>query len=227
MKAMILAAGRGERMRPLTDVCPKPLLKVNGKPLIEYHIENLIRAGITDIVINHAWLGSKIIEVLGKGERFGANIYYSEEPKALETAGGIIKALPLLIESDNEPFMVINGDVYSDFDLRQMPVLTAEYQAHLMLVDNPSHNLKGDFSIEQGVLRNPHDKSAQSYTFSGIALYRPSFFSNQSTSKAEQPVLPLAPLLRKAADQHDVSASILEGAWTDVGTPERLAFLNQ
>lgn len=225
---MILAAGRGERMRPLTDVCPKPLLKVKDKPLIEYHIDNLIRAGITDIVINHAWLGAQIVELLGNGERFGANIYYSEEPKALETAGGIMKALPLLAESENDPFIVINGDVYSDFDLRKMPVLASEYQAHLMLVDNPSHNLKGDFIIEQGVLCNLNDKSVQSYTFSGIALYRPSFFLKQSKLQVEpQFIQPLAPLLRAAADQHCVSASILKGKWTDVGTPERLAFLNQ
>ncbi len=232
---MILAAGRGERMRPLTDSCPKPLLKVRGVALIEHHIRNLVAAGIRDIVINHAWLGEQLIAHLGRGERFDANISYSEEVVALETAGGIIKALPLLAEQDDEVFLVINGDIYCDLQFAHLPVLAPEYSAHLMLVTNPEHNPNGDFQLENGVLVNPKGNKQNTYTFSGIALYRKSFFKQffkqHSATKydnvmSQEAVKPLAPMLRAAADQQQVSANVMHSDWTDVGTPERLAKLN-
>ncbi|UUO24440.1 nucleotidyltransferase family protein [Colwellia sp. M166] len=235
MKAMILAAGRGERMRPLTDNCPKPLLKVKGVALIEHHIKNLVAAGIKDIVINHAWLGQQLVDYLGCGKQLSANISYSEETLALETAGGIIKALPLLAEQDDEIFLVINGDIYCDFNFTHLPILSSKYSAHLILVTNPEHNLNGDFQLESGVLVNPKGNKQNTYTFSGIALYRKSFFKQffkqHSATKydnvmSQGAVQPLAPMLRAAADQQQVSASVMHSAWTDVGTPERLAKLN-
>ena len=231
MKAMILAAGRGERMRPLTDSCPKPLLKVKGIPLIEYHIKKLVAAGITDIVINHAWLGQQIVDYVADGLQFSANIRYSEEPTALETAGGIIQALPMLTEHDDDVFLVINGDVYCDFELANIPILQPEHDGHLMLVQNPEHNPSGDFELNNGMLVNPKYHRQNTYTFSGIALYRQRFFNKHinnmgKTAQSQQSVQPLAPMLRAAADQQKISASVLNVAWTDVGTPERLAKLN-
>lgn len=230
---MILAAGRGERMRPLTDSCPKPLLTVNGMPLIEHHIKKLVAAGIKDIVINHAWLGQKIVNHLGNGEQFSANISYSEEPVALETAGGIIKALPMLAEHDKDIFLVINGDIYGDFNFEALPTLGEEFDGHLLLVNNPEHNPNGDFNIVDGILANPKSNSQEAYTFSGIALYRRQFFQHHSPiqetpllQQAQQGVQPLAPMLRAAAEQRKISASLMTSAWTDVGTPERLAKLN-
>lgn len=224
MKAMILAAGRGERMRPLTDTTPKPLLKVNGKPLIVYHIEKLVAIGITDIVINHAWLGDVLTSYLGDGSQFGANIRFSAESEgALETAGGIVKALPLL---DDEPFLVINGDVFTDFDFGGLPSLAKDKLAHVILINNPEHNRSGDFLYQQGRLRNKTSDLTESisYTFSGIALYRPAFFDEINNQK--DTVKALGPMLRTAAGSDLISASIYEGAWTDVGTPERLEQLN-
>jgi len=231
MKAIILAAGRGERMRPLTDDCPKPLLKVKGVPLIEYHIKNLVAAGIKDIVINHAWLGQKIVDYLGCGKQFSAHINYSKEPVALETAGGIIKALPMLAEHANDVFVVINGDVFCDFNLKQLPRLSAECHAHILLVENPAHNPNGDFQLVSGMLINPKNDQQKTYTFSGIALYRKVFFQQYITTAydkltPQQTVQALAPMLRAAADQQKISASVIDTAWTDVGTPERLARLN-
>ena len=230
---MILAAGRGERMRPLTDSCPKPLLTVNGMPLIEHHIKKLVAAGIKDIVINHAWLGQKIVNHLGNGEQLSANISYSEEPVALETAGGIIKALPMLAEHDKDIFLVINGDIYGDFNFEALPTLGEEFDGHLLLVNNPEHNPNGDFNIVDGILANPKSNSQEAYTFSGIALYRRQFFQHHSPiqetpllQQAQQGVQPLAPMLRAAAEQRKISASLMTSAWTDVGTPERLAKLN-
>lgn len=235
---MILAAGRGERMKPLTDVTPKPLLKVAGKPLIEYHLMQLAKLGVFDVVINHAWLGEQIPQTLGDGKRFGLNIRYSDESSgALETAGGIINALPLLCEalssdSSNEPFLVINGDVFICPHLTNLPTLAADKLAHLWLVENPSHNLKGDFSLQGQQVVNLMDKSNatdasgavcdESFTFSGIAMYRPEFFANHQVEK-----LPLAPMLRKAIEQGKVSGELLASRWTDVGTPQRLEQLNQ
>lgn len=240
MKAMILAAGRGERMRPLTDDCPKPLLKVAGMPLIEHHIVKLAQAGITDIVINHAWLGYKIEEYLQDGSQWGVSIRYSRETQgALETAGGIIKALPLLVEKDepNAPFLVVNGDVYTDFDFTHIPLLPSDCLANIWLVANPEHNLKGDFLLaEEASTLNKSNKvynltskenqpqQHQAYTFSGIALYKPEFFTAHSHDAA---ILPLGPLLRETAENLELSGTILKGQWTDVGTPERLNELNK
>lgn len=227
---MILAAGRGERMRPLTDNCPKPLLTVNGMPLIEYHINNLVASGIRDIVINHAWLGDKIVQHLGSGKQFSANINYSKEPVALETAGGIIKALPLLTDDENETFLVVNGDIYCDYNFQTLPRLAEQCDAHVLLVENPDHNIEGDFAINQGLLSNPTKADSKTYTFSGVAIYRRGFFTantNQCAVSVEQNnIRPLAPMLRAAADKNKVSANVITEAWTDVGTPERLAKLN-
>jgi len=235
MKAMILAAGRGERMRPLTDSCPKPLLKVHGIPLIEYHVTKLAQCGISDIVINHAWLGEMISSHLGKGEKFGVNITYSSEAQgALETAGGIIKALPLLTKNsdgshNNEPFMLINGDVFTNFDFANMPQLDKNCLAHICLIENPEHNLGGDFIFKNHQLKNieylsDSKKSNEStFTFSGISLFHPDFFKGQHLEQT----LKLGPMLKEAISQQKVSASLLNCAWTDVGTPERLASLNK
>ncbi|WDE12376.1 N-acetylmuramate alpha-1-phosphate uridylyltransferase MurU [Thalassomonas haliotis] len=232
MKAMILAAGRGERMKPLTDTCPKPMLTVHGKPLIEYHIERLVAAGITEIVINHAWLGQQIEAYLGDGNRWHADIRYSAETNgALETAGGIANALPLL---GQEAFWLVNGDVFTSFDFKKSPRLTQEQLAHLFLVNNPEHNPKGDFAISEGMLDNLSENKAQqqSYTYSGIAIFKPAFFQRPCfVSEADRSglaaVMPLGPLLREGAKQQKITAGILSGSWTDVGTPERLALLNK
>ena len=229
MKAMILAAGRGERMRPLTDTCPKPMLTVHGKPLIEYHVERLVAAGVTEIVINHAWLGQQIEDYLGDGRDWHADIRYSAETGgALETAGGIANALPLL---GQEAFWLVNGDVFTSFDFKSPPKLGREQLAHLFLVDNPPHHPGGDFAIKGGMLDNLSENKAQrqSYTYSGIAIFKPAFFQCQGTfsEQGRATVMPLGPLLREGARQQKIGASILPDSWTDVGTPERLALLNQ
>ncbi|MEA3158900.1 MAG: N-acetyl-alpha-D-muramate 1-phosphate uridylyltransferase [Gammaproteobacteria bacterium] len=212
--AMILAAGRGERMRPLTDVTAKPLLRVHGQPLIERHLIRLVSAGIDRVVINLAWLGSQIRDYLGDGTRYGATISYSEEaPRALETAGGIFRALPLLSPG---PFAVVNGDIYTDFPFETL-ALGAHHDAHLVLVPNPSY-LKGDFGIEQGEAR---EAAAELHTFSGIAVYRPAFFAD-----CVDGVFPLKPLMLRSMSAGRCSAQLYAGAWEDVGTPERLAALN-
>jgi MurNAc alpha-1-phosphate uridylyltransferase len=231
MKAMILAAGRGERMRPLTDHCPKPLLKVAGIPLIEHHINKLAQCGITDIVINFAWLGEMIYSYLEDGKKFGVNITYSPEKQgALETAGGIIQALPLLTNNNNnEPFLLINGDVFTDFSFGEMPILADNCLAHICLVKNPEHNIKGDFIFDNNQLKNIEQqansevKKEFTYTFSGISIFRPIFFKNKNIAQS----LKLGPMLKKAVNQGKVSANILSCSWTDVGTPERLANLNK
>ena len=229
MKAMILAAGRGERMKPLTDNCPKPLLTVNGTPLIEHHIKKLAQVGIKDIVINHAWLGKMLEDYLKDGGQWQIKITYSAEQPALETAGGIINALPLL---GNQPFLVINGDVFSEFDFSDLPILAKETLAHLWLVNNPDHNATGDFALTQGVLQNKildnnRAVKQKTYTYSGIALFKPEFFAGKTATTVDQgPSLPLAPMLRRAAEQGLITASVLSCAWADVGTPQRLAQLN-
>ena len=216
MKAMILAAGRGERMRPLTDTTPKPLLTVGGKALIEHHIEAVARAGIHDIVINHAWLGEQIEQHLGDGSRFNVRIQYSRElGKALETGGGIFKALPLLGE---EPFLVINGDIFTDIDIASLPS-HIDGLAHLILVNNPEHNLGGDFALVNGKVQST---GLTMLTFSGIGVYRPELFTG-----CQPGAFPLAPLLRQAMVQGQVSGSHFQGLWLDIGTPERLAQLNR
>ena len=221
MLAMILAAGRGERMRPLTDHTPKPLLQAGGKPLIVWHIERLVRAGITDLVINHAHLGIQIEQALGDGSQFGAHIRYSDEGTALETAGGITFALHLLGE---QPFAVVNGDVYCDYDFTHLPHRATELAnstdtAHLVLVNNPEHNLKGDFGLHDGRITDTPPK----LTFSGIGLYKPKLFTGiVRGSKA-----PLAPLLREQIALGRVSGERHRGVWVDVGTPQRLQELDQ
>jgi MurNAc alpha-1-phosphate uridylyltransferase len=276
MRAMILAAGRGERMRPLTDHTPKPLLQAGGKPLIVWHIERLVRAGIVDLVINHAHLGKQIEEYLGDGSLYGARIRYSDEGTALETAGGIAFAMHLLcepsplpplpqvgegnqlpstgttsqstkpasgqvagypasgrgIEGEGEVFAVVNGDVYCDYDFSRLPSRAAALannnndMARLVLVNNPEHNLKGDFGLNGGrVLTLPPSPFPlpDSFTFSGIGLYKPALFANIARgSKA-----PLAPLLREQIAQGRVSGELHRGTWVDVGTPQRLDELDK
>lgn len=215
MKAMILAAGRGERMRPLTDHTPKPLLMVGGKALIEHHIEAVARAGIHDIVINHAWLGEQIERHLGDGTRFNVHIQYSREGKALETGGGIFKALPLL---GDDAFLVINGDIFTDLDLATLPT-QIDGLAHLVLVNNPAHNPRGDFALLNGKVQT---SGPAMLTFSGIGVYRPELFA-----QCQPGAFPLAPLLRAAMAQGQVTGSYFQGKWLDIGTPERLEQLNR
>jgi MurNAc alpha-1-phosphate uridylyltransferase len=217
---MILAAGRGERMRPLTDHTPKPLLQVGGKPLIVWHIERLVRAGITDLVINHAHLGIQIEQALGNGSRFGASIRYSDEGKALETAGGIAYALHLLGDA---PFAVVNGDVYCDYDFAQLPQrateLSANDMAHLVLVDNPPQHPEGDFGLQADRVTG----NAPKFTFSGLGIYRPALFADIARGSAA----PLAPLLRAQIAAGNVSGEHHRGTWVDVGTPQRLEQLDK
>lgn len=216
MKAMILAAGHGTRMRPLTDHTPKPLLKVGGKPLIVWHIEKLAQAGYQDIVINIAWLGWQIPEALGDGSRWHVNLHYSDEQQegALETAGGIIKALPLL---GDQPFLVINGDVWCDYACE--PVALGENDlAHLVLVNNPEHNPNGDFYLAGNRVQTAGEPR---HTFSGIGFYRPQLFTELDYGKR-----PLAPLLREVMATNQVSGELFSGDWRDIGTPERLKTLD-
>ena len=221
MKAMILAAGRGERMRPLTEHTPKPLLKVGGKALIVWHLENLAKAGFKEVVINHAHLGSQIEAALGDGSQWGLQISYSPEEKALETAGGIAYALPLLTKngSENEPFLVVNGDTFTDIDFANIQ-LTANMLAHLMLVDNPPQHSQGDFSIDNGLLIN-HGEPMR--TFSGVGVYHPNLFASIKRGDAAK----LAPLLRQAIAENKATAQYYQGVWHDIGTPERLQALNK
>jgi len=216
MRAMILAAGRGERMRPLTDKTPKPLLSVAGKPLIQYTIENLIAAGYVEIVINLAHLGQQIKNYFGNGQTLGANIEYSFEGETgLETAGGIIKALPLL---GNSPFLVINGDIASDFPLASLQEKSIDL-AHLILINNPKHHSQGDFCLAKNGLLSEHGPNK--LTYSGIGLYHPQLFSHSFHGK-----LKLGPLLRQAMPNNRISGEKFNGFWMDVGTPQRLQELN-
>jgi len=215
---MILAAGRGERMRPLTDHTPKPLLQVGGKPLIVWHLERLACAGFRDIIINHAHLGSQIEAALGNGQRWGLSIRYSAEMIALETAGGIANALPLLGE---QPFLVVNSDVFTDVDFNKLEnALHKDKLAHLILVDNPPQHPDGDFSLDNDQLALD---GARRLTFSGIAVYHPALFADVEQGHAAK----LAPLLRRAIAQGLASAEHYQGKWYDIGTPERLHDLNQ
>jgi N-acetyl-alpha-D-muramate 1-phosphate uridylyltransferase len=210
MKAMILAAGRGERMRPLTDSLPKPLLPVAGKPLIVHHIERLAEAGIRRLVINHAHLGELIEGQLGDGSAWGVEIRYSPEETALETGGGIFRALPLLGEA---PFLVVNGDVWCDVDYSCLR-LTPGMLAHLLMVPNPAHHSLGDFVLQGGQLT---EGGGERLTFSGIGLYHPQLFADCRAG-----AFPLAPLLRAAMAEGKVTGARHWGHWVDVGTPERL-----
>ncbi|MBQ0841289.1 MAG: nucleotidyltransferase family protein [Gammaproteobacteria bacterium] len=214
MKVMILAAGRGERMGRLTDHCPKPLLQVAGRALIEHHILALKAQGFSQLVINVAYLGKQIKDALGNGERWGVHIEYSDEGnQALETGGGIFKALPLLGEA---PFLLLNADVWTDFPYESLRNKT-DKNIHLVLVNNPAHNLKGDFSL---IANRVELATSEWLTYSGVGVFNPTIFANE-----EAGVFPLAPLIRESISRHQVSGELYQGEWIDVGTPERLTDL--
>lgn len=215
MIAMLLAAGRGERLRPLTDTTPKPLVEVQGKALIEYHLERARNAGIADIVINLGWLGDEILAHVGSGERYGVNVVYSVEgDNILETGGGIHKALPML---GSEPFLVVNADIFTAMPVPDISLDDGDL-GHLVLVPRPSFRDHGDFSLQGDRLGNAEPRDL---TFSGVAVYRPEFFANCEPGR-----FPLAPMLRSAADERRLRGSVYEGPWQDVGTVERLQELN-
>lgn len=215
MKAMILAAGRGERMRPLTDHTPKPLLRVGDKSLIEHLLAALARADIRDIVINHAHLGEQIVRALGDGAHLDVHIEYSHEAEgSLETGGGIFKALPLL---GDDPFLVVNGDIWTDFPFASLP-RDLDGDGYLVLVANPPQHPQGDFALDGDVVL---PSGATQYTFSGIGVYRPALFAGCRAGK-----FPLAPILRAAMAQRRIRGQLYRGVWNDVGTPERLKQLN-
>lgn len=214
MLAMILAAGRGERMRDLTDNQPKPLIEIAGKPLIVYQIESLVLAGVEKIIINTGRFGEQIRDNLGSGENYSVKINYSDEGDSpLETAGGVVKALPLL---DDSAFILTNADIFTDFDYRTLPNQLDSADAHLVLVNNPDHNLLGDFVLENGRVL---ETGRQKLTYSGIGYYHPKFFKKYISNKNR---FPLAPLLYKSAKDKNLSGQHYIGYWNDVGTPERL-----
>ena len=215
MKAMILAAGRGERMRPLTDHTPKPLLQVGGKPLIVWHIENLAKTGFKEIVINHAHLGAQIESALGNGDQWGLSIQYSPEVLALETAGGIANALLLLGE---QPFLVVNGDTFIDIDFGLLKLAPSNL-AHLVMVNNPPQHLQGDFAYQDGMLVSQGEPKL---TFSGVGIYQPNLFAAIVRSQPAK----LAPILRDAIGKCLISAEHFQGEWHDIGTPARLHHLD-
>lgn len=217
MRAMILAAGRGERMRPLTDAMPKPLLSAGGKPLIQYHVESLAAAGVHDIVINLAWKGAMLREALGEGMRFGVRLHYTDEgDEALETGGGVLNALPLL---GDEPFIVVSGDVWTAFPFASLrDRLAADDLAHLVLVPNPRFNARGDFSLHAGRVGNDGER----LTYANIGLFRRPFFDGCSPGR-----FPIAPLMRKWAAEGRVSGELYQGPWQNVGTPAQLADLDR
>jgi len=217
MKAMILAAGRGERLRPLTDTIPKPLLEVKGEALIVRQIKKLKAAGIKEIVINLAWLGEQIYEFLGNGQTLGVKLEYSKEPPgALEAAGGIIEALPLL---DDKPFIVVNSDIWTDYDYAKLK-LKDNFIAHLVLVKNPPHNSHGDFGLDEDILLMPN-KRLPSYTFSGIGIYHPELFKPYARGSR-----PLLQVLTSAIDKQQVTGILYQGTWIDIGTKKRLQAAN-
>ena len=212
MKAMILAAGRGERMRPLTDHTPKPLLQAGKYRLIEYHLHNLANAGFKDVVINVAWLGQQIMDFLGDGIQYGLHIDYSNEgDSALETGGGIFKALPLL---GDDPFLVINGDIFTDYPYSRLNNIIPEGMAHLVLVNNPEHNPQGDFFLHNNQLVSDGNNK---YTFSGIGVYKKEFFQQERAGE-----FPLAPIIRRYIEQGLIDGELYEGEWKDIGNIERL-----
>lgn len=226
MRAMILAAGRGERMRPLTDIHPKPLIQAGGKALICWNIEKLVQAGINEIIINHAWLGQQIVDHLGDGRAWGAKLHYSPENPALETAGGIAKALPFF---QGEPFLVVNADIWTDWDAAQAfdmaAALLPQDLANLLLVPNPAHHPTGDF----GTQANSHYLSpisaanSMAYTLSGVGVYRPELFSAVPLGSSAKS----ATLLHQAIAQSRIQGRVYNGYWMDVGTIERLQELEQ
>ena len=227
---LVLAAGRGERMRPLTDTIPKPLLQVQGKSLLAWHLEALAKAGLTQVVINHAWLGEQIEASLGSGKQFGLQIFYSREESALETAGGICKALPLL--RANDYFLVINGDVFTpQFPIQGLIQRVLELRsqdqllAHLVMVPNPPQHPHGDFYLDQTMVRDDGyaEATGAKLTFSGIGIYHYTLFKGLISGQSAK----LAPILRKAMADNRVSGEKYLGSWHDVGSPERLAELNK
>ncbi|ENX45311.1 MULTISPECIES: N-acetylmuramate alpha-1-phosphate uridylyltransferase MurU [Acinetobacter] len=220
MKAMILAAGLGNRMRPLTLYTPKPLLEVGGKPLIVWHIEKLKKIGVTEIVINSAWLADKLIGSLGDGSQFGVDIRWTREDEGLETAGGIINALPLL---GTDPFILVNGDVWTTMDFEALRhIKLNDDLAHLVLVDNPKQHPEGDFTLFDGrAFTFDQDVTGENLTFSGVSVIHPKLFDGLEPGKR-----PLAPLLKQAMHNQKISGEKLKGAWVDVGTPERLLELD-
>jgi len=216
MKAMIFAAGRGERLRPLTDKLPKPLVPVAGKPLIVWHLERLAAAGCSEAVINVSHLGEKIVQALGDGRRYGLSIAYSREAEPLETAGGLAQARALL---GQQPFLVVNGDIYCELDVtRLLRLALGERLAHLVLVPNPPQHPKGDFTLEHGSVGNA---AAPRYTYAGVSVISPALVAGIKPGEKGQ----LAPLLRAAAERGLVSGELYAGRWQDVGTLERLAQL--
>ena len=231
MKALIFAAGLGERMRPLTDATPKPLLAVGGKPLIAWHLERLAAIGVREVVVNISWLAEQFPQTLGDGGRWGLRIRYSHEgPEPLETGGGMHHALPLLCDDADAPFIAVNGDIWSDYDFARLPREPAG-DVHLVLVDNPAHHPGGDFALgSEGHVARDGDSRL---TFAGIGVYRPRLFDQwQSTignapgADATPPRFKIVPLLRLAMDRGRATGEHHRGRWTDVGTPQRLAELD-
>lgn len=223
-QAMILAAGKGTRLRPLTLETPKPLVKVGGQPLIMWHIKALAAAGITDIVINTSWLSDKLMTAIGNGDDYGVKIHWSiEEDEPLETAGGIAQALREG-HLKNEPFILINGDIWTDFDLTPLTQykMSANQQAYLLLTKNPEHNLKGDFAVANGLASERPIDGREKYTFAGISVIAPSLVAGIAAGQSA----PLAPLLKKAMLKFEVSAEVMDAKWVDVGTPTRLNEIN-
>lgn len=224
MRAMILAAGRGTRMRPLTDNCPKPLLKAGQHALIEHHIINLVNAGINEIIINHAWLGEQIVATLGDGSRYSAKISYSAEAQALETSGGIAKVLDFF---QDQPFVVINGDIWTDWQADQAFCMARELDdnilANLILVDNPEHHPQGDFQLLANGMVQDANNLQPTYTFAGIGVYQPRLFNKIKPGS----VMPLAPVLKQAMANNRVIGMHYTGNWFDIGTPARLESLNK
>ena len=214
MKAMVLAAGRGERLRPLTDETPKSLIEVRGQALLERHLDNIAASGITEVVINLGWLGERIRERIGSGSEYGLNVVFSDEgDNVLETGGGILKALPLL---GSDPFAVVNADIYTDLPIPEVE-LDDNTDGHLVLVPSPAYRDAGDFGLDGERITNE-----ALYTFSGMSFYRPEFFAGCEAGRFS-----IVPLLRKAADAGRLSGMLYEGLWADVGTPERLAAINR
>jgi len=220
MKVMLLAAGKGARMLPLTEKVPKPLLQAGGCSLIEHQIRKLKAAGFGEFVINHAWLGRQLEQALGDGSRLGVDIQWSAEEEPLETAGGIVQALPML---GRQAFAVVNADVWTDYPYHRLPIaLAADKLAHLVLVPNPDHHPSGDFVLEANAqVQLPRPGSDSTYTFSGIAVYHPELFAAVPARK-----FPLLPLLRQAIESHGVSGELYKGIWMDIGTPQRLQALD-
>ena len=213
---MLLAAGRGERLRPITDTLPKPLVEIAGKPLIVYHLDALVRAGVRDVVINLSWLGEKIRATLGDGSRYGVRISYSEEgPVPLETGGGIHRALPLLGPG---PFLVVNSDVWTDMDFGRFMTLQEDADARLLLAPNPPHHPRGDFGIEGDFVV---ERDTDRFTYTGIGVYRPELFEGCTPGK-----FPLRPLLARAIASRRLRGELYQGEWLDIGSPDRLAWLD-